>query len=607
VTLDRRLVVEALPSYEIGDEIGRGGWGVVLVAQHRELGRQVAIKQLPRAFAADPTVRLRFKEEARLIASLDHPHIVPVYDFVEREGLCLIVMELMSGGTLWDRFVETGLPVDQACGQMLAASAALNAAHGRGILHRDVKPENFLFTSTGVMKLGDFGIAKLLDDSIAGHTLSGQIIGTPAYMSPEQASGEPIGPYTDVYSCAVMLYELLTGSLPFEETTEPLVQLMKRITEPPQPIEVARPDIPRSIAQAVMQGLARDPAERFPTSDAFGEALARAATIAFGPGWLLRSGIEVLGAPGLVAVTATPVTGSGEGMPIAKATIRPHTMHVRLGDAPDTDGSLPPSPPPFAPSVTPPAPAWTDPAATNALSVPPAPPLPPVPAPEPGSPPPPPPSPGPGAPYEPAPVAASYPPVPAPAPPPVPAPDAFGLGADPHAPTVGPRHPTPVGAPAPAPTPPPVSPLLAAPATGGGRRGRVGLLVALGVVLLAVIVGGLLLARSRSSSGNGNGGGGNEFTSTTPSITNAQPGTSANSFVVTWSDAGDPSGTHSLYAFGEHFENATAATASPTTAQLPASGGVCFVLVRGAGVDRSAPKCLNGGDPSLVNLDALKS
>src|SRR4051812_14101183 len=153
--LDQRLVEAALPSYEITGELGRGGWGVVLGGRHRELGRDVAIKQLPRAFAADPAVRSRFLAEARVLASLDHPHVVPVFDFVERDGLCLLVMEQLTGGTLWSRFTGQGITATDACAVVVATCAALQCAHERGVLHRDVKPENLMFSAAGTLKVTD--------------------------------------------------------------------------------------------------------------------------------------------------------------------------------------------------------------------------------------------------------------------------------------------------------------------------------------------------------------------------------------------------------------------------------------------------------------------
>src|SRR5262249_27077109 len=142
MTLDREHVVRALPGYDVGDELGRGGWALVLAATHRNLQRPVAGKVLPRAMGADPEVRARFRDEARVVAALHHPHIVPVYDFIEHDGLHLVVMERMAAQTLWDRFTSDGLTLEQAFAYALAAGSALTHAHQRGVVHRDVKPEN---------------------------------------------------------------------------------------------------------------------------------------------------------------------------------------------------------------------------------------------------------------------------------------------------------------------------------------------------------------------------------------------------------------------------------------------------------------------------------
>ncbi|MBV8296623.1 MAG: protein kinase, partial [Acidimicrobiia bacterium] len=145
MALDQEAVATTLPLYEVEGELGHGAWGVVLAGRHRQLGRDVAIKQLPRSFGADPAVRSRFIAEARLLASLDHPHVVPLYDFVEHDGLCLLVMERLNGGTLWSRARGGGVTAPHACALVLAALSALHYAHQRGVLHRDVKPENLMF------------------------------------------------------------------------------------------------------------------------------------------------------------------------------------------------------------------------------------------------------------------------------------------------------------------------------------------------------------------------------------------------------------------------------------------------------------------------------
>jgi len=350
MTLDRDRVTAALPAYEIGGELGRGGWGVVIAGRHRQLGREVAIKQLPRAFAADPAVRARFVAEARLLASLDHPHIVPVYDYVESDGLCLLVMEKLPGGTVWSRFTSTGITPEAACGLVLAACAGLHAAHQRGILHRDVKPENLMFSAGGALKVTDFGIAKVVGGPDTMATRAGEVIGTPAYMAPEQAQAAELGPPTDVYAAGVLLYELLAGRLPFPDDGDPLAVLYQHVHEQPQPLSEAVPGVPAGIAAVVMRALATRPEQRFPTAEAFGVALAEAATAAWGPGWPAARGlVSVMGSVSIVAATerqsnppavAAAVVGAAPptvGVP-PLPPVRPSVM-VRAAPAPPVDDS----------------------------------------------------------------------------------------------------------------------------------------------------------------------------------------------------------------------------------------------------------------------------
>src|SRR5205823_4844361 len=155
-------VAAALPEYEVGGELGRGGFGLVRAGRHRHLKREVAIKELPPSLASDPKVRARFAAEARVLASLSHPHIVPIYDYVERDGLCLLVMEHLPGGTVWKRFKDHGFGPETACAVAMATCAGLHYAHERGVLHRDVKPENLLYSGEQVIKITDFGIAKVV-------------------------------------------------------------------------------------------------------------------------------------------------------------------------------------------------------------------------------------------------------------------------------------------------------------------------------------------------------------------------------------------------------------------------------------------------------------
>ena len=308
MNFDRELLSSALPAYDIGEELGQGGMGVVVSGQHRQLGRRVAIKQLPEAFAADPGVRRRFTAEAQVLASLDHPHVVPVYDFVEREGICLLVMELLPGGTLRSRAATDGCTAPYAVAVSLACLSGLSAAHRRGILHRDVKPENMLFAASGVLKVTDFGIAKVIGGPGTVLTRVGDVVGTPAYIAPEQVRGGKLTPATDVYALATMLYELLAGVFPFTTETEgdDLALLFKHAYEKPVPLRDVAPGVPDPVAAVVMRGLATEPADRFETADAFGAALAEAATQAWGPGWLAAEQVPIMDAGSMTGAAGHP-------------------------------------------------------------------------------------------------------------------------------------------------------------------------------------------------------------------------------------------------------------------------------------------------------------
>jgi serine/threonine protein kinase len=324
MNVDRELLSSALPAYDIGDELGQGGMGVVVSGQHRQLDRRVAIKQLPVAYATDPGVRRRFMAEARLLASLDHPHVVPVYDFVEREGVCLLVMELLPGGTLRSRVTAGGISTPQAVALSLACASGLGAAHRRGILHRDIKPENMLFSASGVLKVTDFGIAKVVGGTDTVVTRAGDVIGTPAYIAPEQVRGGDLSPATDVYAVATMLYELLSGTFPFADDGEAVALLFKHAYEAPKPLRDVAPHVPEPVADVVMRGLATDPAQRFPSAETFGVALAEASTQAWGPGWLSAEQVPILDAETIISAAGYP---SGLRRPAAP-TVLPGSMTI---------------------------------------------------------------------------------------------------------------------------------------------------------------------------------------------------------------------------------------------------------------------------------------
>jgi serine/threonine protein kinase len=341
-------LVAALPDYEVGEELGRGGFGVVLAGRHRHLKRDVAIKELPAALASDPKVRARFATEARVLASLSHPHIVPIYDYVERDGLCLLVMEHLPGGTVWSLFKERGFGPETTCAVVMAACAGLHYAHQRGVLHRDVKPENLLFSAEHVLKITDFGIAKVVGGSETLATRGGDILGTPAYMAPEQAEGRELGPASDVYATGVMLYELLSGHLPYSEDGGALAIVYRHVYEDAIPLLDVAPDVLPGLAAVTMRALARSISDRYPTAEAFGVAIGEAVTGAWGPDWIRRSDHQILD-PGPISDSARRTTGSSTvsapsastPAPLSSGTRRvpPPSARVRADGAPAPSGN----------------------------------------------------------------------------------------------------------------------------------------------------------------------------------------------------------------------------------------------------------------------------
>jgi len=302
---DTAALQAALPDYEISQELGRGAMGIVYLGRHKALDRTVAIKELPPSFAADPTVRERFLTEARVVAALDHPHVVVIHDFVDRDGHLALVMEHLPNGTVWDQFLHHGLAAPRACGLVLATLAGVHHAHDRGILHRDIKPENLIFTHDWQLKVTDFGIAQVLTGTETMATAEGAIVGTPAYMSPEQAEGRLCGPQADVYASGAMLYEMLTGSLPFPDATSAMEMATARLTNDPVPIMSVGPAIPGAIGEVAMAALARQESDRFPTAEEFGVALGEAAAETWGPEWMSEAGTAVRGSEAIEQASRT--------------------------------------------------------------------------------------------------------------------------------------------------------------------------------------------------------------------------------------------------------------------------------------------------------------
>ncbi len=271
---------QVLGQYELQELLGRGGMGAVYRAYQRALKRAVAVKVLPAALATDPDYIARFTREAETAASLEHPHIIPIYDYGVEGGTSYIVMRLLTGGTLADRMTQrqvTGRPLPSLSeiARLLAQVAdAFDYAHRQGVIHRDVKPSNIMFDAHGNAFLVDFGIAKLLEHTSA-LTATGAVIGTPLYMAPEQWRAEPPTPATDQYALGVTIFQLLTGQVPFQAPT-PYGLMHKHLNEPPPPPHLLRPGLPPALAATLTQAMAKSPADRFPTVTAFAQAFAQA-------------------------------------------------------------------------------------------------------------------------------------------------------------------------------------------------------------------------------------------------------------------------------------------------------------------------------------------
>jgi eukaryotic-like serine/threonine-protein kinase len=262
--------------YRILKRLGSGGMADVYCARDEELGRKVALKLLYRNLAEDTQFVERFRREASSAAGLQHPNIVGIFDRGEWDGTYYIAMEYVEGRTLKDIIRERGpAPPDAAVDIVLQILRAAGFAHQRGVVHRDIKPHNVLIDDEGRVKVADFGIARAGASDV---TETGSIMGTAQYISPEQAQGRPVDARSDLYSIGVVLYELLTGRVPFDAESPVSIALMQ-VNEAPVPPMELNPSIPPALDAVVMRALEKDPARRFADADAFIAALeaARAA------------------------------------------------------------------------------------------------------------------------------------------------------------------------------------------------------------------------------------------------------------------------------------------------------------------------------------------
>jgi serine/threonine-protein kinase len=259
---------ETLGEYEILAELGRGGMATVYLAHDIALGRRVAVKVMSPALVEEGVAE-RFRREARTAASLNHPHIIPIYAVRERPHLLYFVMKFIQGPALDPVLKTTGwLPIPMVQLILAQAASALGYAHRRGVVHRDVKPANIMLDEEGWVVVTDFGIAKVT--TATGLTMTGVTVGTPAYMSPEQCMGREVSGASDQYSLGVVAYQLITGQRPFNATTA-MAMMYAHFNETPRPLSELRPDCPPELEAAVLRMLAKDPADRWPTIDeAFG-------------------------------------------------------------------------------------------------------------------------------------------------------------------------------------------------------------------------------------------------------------------------------------------------------------------------------------------------
>ncbi|HEV2476283.1 MAG TPA: serine/threonine-protein kinase, partial [Candidatus Dormibacteraeota bacterium] len=255
-----------LGPYRVMERLGRGGMAAVYRAYHPALDRYVAIKVLPDFFADDPGYRERFQQEARSVAKLKHPNILEVFDYGYEDGTAYLVLELVEGGTLADR-VGRPMELQEVVRLVEQIASALDHAHVHGVLHRDIKPSNILIHNDGTPVLADFGLSRMVGQ-LRRLTSSGTVMGTPEYMSPEQAADEPMGPASDLYSLAIVAYEMLTGRVPFECDT-PAATLLSHVTKPmPAALEL-KGELSAHVEEVLRKALAKRPEDRYPSAVAF--------------------------------------------------------------------------------------------------------------------------------------------------------------------------------------------------------------------------------------------------------------------------------------------------------------------------------------------------
>jgi eukaryotic-like serine/threonine-protein kinase len=307
--------------YLVKGELGRGGMGAVYLAEQPGLGREVAIKELIVSPAADPTALMRFLQEAQVMARTSHPNLVQVHDLEQIGDANYIVLEFVRGRSLRDLVNQGMVPLPQTFAVMHGVLQALDYAHRHAIVHRDMKPENVLLSDEGNVKVADFGIARLTDDSGAGSTATktGTTVGTPQYMSPEQVASSKVDGRSDLYSAGIMFYELVAGQPPFtaSEADGPFTLMAKHVQAPPKPPSVLRPGLDLRLEEVILKSLSKRPEDRYQTGQEFDEAMSRIAD-RLCPGWLrsLEPGADLSKMVPATAAAQAAAVASPAGMPV---------------------------------------------------------------------------------------------------------------------------------------------------------------------------------------------------------------------------------------------------------------------------------------------------
>ncbi len=319
---EKDLSGRAIRGYELGERVGAGGFGVVYRAVQPLIEREVAVKIILPQYANHPDFIRRFEAEAQLVARLEHPHIVPLYDYWREPAVAYLVMRLLRGGSLQEALKEGPLPLESVIHILDQIGAALLTAHRAGVIHRDIKPANILLDQDGNGYLADFGIAKNLN--LEDQTLAGEVLGSPAYLSPEQIKAGAIKPQTDIYCLGVMLYELLTGQKPFQGPT-PIAYIQQHLDMPLPPLIEHRADLPPALDPVIRKATAKDPAERYPDIagllDDFYLALAERRAPSAEPDFLLSRVSAVCRRSSAVILTLkTPTRGCAPSMRPTPAT-----------------------------------------------------------------------------------------------------------------------------------------------------------------------------------------------------------------------------------------------------------------------------------------------